>query len=150
MYVWIEQLTRVLLPLMQQTGVDTAEEVQVDTLAERMRQEAVKKGCTSSFQGVRSPYLESGNHGAEEAVVFVHGNPGSSKDWRDLLGQVGAFARAIAPDIPGYGQADKPKDFDYTVANYARHLDGILEPLINRPEEVTWFDGGGCHARFTS
>jgi len=139
-----------LLPLMKQTGVDTAEEVQVDTLDERMRQEAVKKGCTSSFQGVRSPYLESGNHGAEEAVVFVHGNPGSSKDWRDLLGQVGAFARAIAPDIPGYGQADKPKDFDYTVANYARHLDGILEPLINRPEEVTWFDGGGCHARFTS
>lgn len=45
-YAWIEQLTRVLLPLMQQTGVATAEEVQVDTLAERMRQEAVEKGCT--------------------------------------------------------------------------------------------------------
>lgn len=45
-YAWIEQLTRTLLPLMQQTGVAAAEEVQVDTLAERMRQEAVAKGCT--------------------------------------------------------------------------------------------------------
>ncbi|WP_029215056.1 class I SAM-dependent methyltransferase [Kallotenue papyrolyticum] len=45
-YAWIEQLTRTLLPLMQQTGIATAEAVQVDTLAERMRQEAVEKGCT--------------------------------------------------------------------------------------------------------
>lgn len=45
-YTWIEQLTRTLLPLMQQTGVATAEEVQVDTLAGRMRQEAVEKECT--------------------------------------------------------------------------------------------------------
>lgn len=45
-YAWIEQLTRTLLPFMEQTGVATAEEVQVDTLAERMRQEAVEKDCT--------------------------------------------------------------------------------------------------------
>jgi len=45
-YAWIEQLTRTLLPLMQQVGVATADEVQVDTLVERMRQEAVEKGCT--------------------------------------------------------------------------------------------------------
>ncbi len=45
-YAWIEQTTRSLLPLMQQTGVATADEVQVDTLAERMRQEAVEKDCT--------------------------------------------------------------------------------------------------------
>ncbi|MDR7554434.1 MAG: class I SAM-dependent methyltransferase [Armatimonadota bacterium] len=45
-YEWIAQTTRTLLPLMQQTGVATAEEVQVDTLAERMRREAVEKDCT--------------------------------------------------------------------------------------------------------
>lgn len=48
-YVWIEQLTRVLLLLMQQTGMVTAEEVQGDTLAERMRQEAVEKGLHLSL-----------------------------------------------------------------------------------------------------
>ena len=45
-YDWMAQTTRTLLPLIQQTGVATAEEVQVDTLAERMRQEAVEKDCT--------------------------------------------------------------------------------------------------------
>jgi ubiquinone/menaquinone biosynthesis C-methylase UbiE len=35
------QMTRVMLPLMQRTGVATAEEVDVETLAERMRAEAV-------------------------------------------------------------------------------------------------------------
>ncbi|GBD32122.1 Aklanonic acid methyltransferase DnrC [bacterium HR33] len=45
-YEWIAQTTRTVLPLMQQTGVATAEAVQVDTLAERIRQEAVEKDCT--------------------------------------------------------------------------------------------------------
>jgi len=42
-YAWIEQLTRTLLPLMQKTGVATPEEVMVDTLAARIREEAVAK-----------------------------------------------------------------------------------------------------------
>ncbi len=45
-YDWIAQVTRSVLPLMQQVGVATAEEVQVDTLAERMCREAVEKDCT--------------------------------------------------------------------------------------------------------
>jgi SAM-dependent methyltransferase len=42
-YAWIEQLTRTLLPVMQKTGVATPEEVRVDTLAARIRDEVVAK-----------------------------------------------------------------------------------------------------------
>lgn len=42
-YVWMEQLTRTLLPVMEKTGVATPEEVQVDTLAARIRDEVVTK-----------------------------------------------------------------------------------------------------------
>ena len=42
-YAWIEQLTRTMLPLIQKTGVATADEVQVDTLASRIRDEVVSK-----------------------------------------------------------------------------------------------------------
>lgn len=42
-YAFMEQTTRTLLPVMQQTGVATAEEVAVDTLADRIRTEAVAK-----------------------------------------------------------------------------------------------------------
>ncbi len=40
------QMTRVMLPLMQRTGVATADEVGVETLAERMRTEAVALDAT--------------------------------------------------------------------------------------------------------
>lgn len=79
--------------------------------------------------GVRSPTRETGQPGAGEAVVFVHGNPGSSGDWEDLAGRVGGFARAVALDMPGFGRADKPDGFDYTIAGYARHLGGALDQL---------------------
>ncbi len=111
-------------------------------LATTMTQVEVRKGEVI-FQGVRSPYLESGDRQTGEAVVFVHGNPGSSEDWRDLLGQVGTFARALAPDMPGYGQADKPKEFNYTVEGYALHLDGILNHLGVRRAHLVLHDFGG-------
>ena len=40
-YEWIAQLARTLLPVMQRTGVATPEEVDIETLASRMRDEAV-------------------------------------------------------------------------------------------------------------
>jgi len=77
--------------------------------------------------GIRSPIVRAGAPQASEAVVFVHGNPGSGDDWIGLIEQVSPFSRALAPDIPGFGKADKPDDFDYTVGGYARHFGGILD-----------------------
>jgi pimeloyl-ACP methyl ester carboxylesterase len=93
--------------------------------------------------GVRSPVLEAGPPGADEAVVFVHGNPGSSQDWVDLAQAVGAFGRAVAIDMPGFGQADKPPDFNYTVEGYARHLESALEQLGVRRAPLVLHDFGG-------
>ncbi len=45
-YDWITQVTRSIFPLMQAVGVATAEEVNLDTLAESIRREAVEKDCT--------------------------------------------------------------------------------------------------------
>jgi pimeloyl-ACP methyl ester carboxylesterase len=59
------------------------------------------------------------------------------------MGRVGAFARAIAPDMPGFGGADKPKDFDYTVAGYARHLGGIIDALGVQRAHLVLHDFGG-------
>ena len=98
---------------------------------------------TVSVAGVRSPVLCAGPDEASEAVVFVHGNPGPPEDWRPLLGEVGEFARAIAPAMPGYGDADKPRDFEYTVAGYARHLDGVLRELDVRRAHLVVHDFGG-------
>jgi SAM-dependent methyltransferase len=41
LYAFVEQMTRNLLPVMEKTGVATAEEVSIETLAARLRDEAV-------------------------------------------------------------------------------------------------------------
>jgi pimeloyl-ACP methyl ester carboxylesterase len=93
--------------------------------------------------GVRSPVLVSGPSAAEAAVVFVHGNPGSGRDWEALMSEVSTFARCVAPDMPGYGDADKPEDFDYTTEGYARHLGGLLDALAVRHAHLVLHDLGG-------
>ena len=96
-----------------------------------------------TVDGVRSPYLNAGPADAPEAVVFVHGNPGPAEDWRRLVARTGVFARAVAPDLPGYGGADKPDRFDYTVEGYARHLGGVLDQLGLRRVHLVLHDFGG-------
>ncbi|MFL5842975.1 MAG: alpha/beta fold hydrolase [Thermoleophilaceae bacterium] len=93
--------------------------------------------------GVRSPILQAGSRDRGEAVVFVHGNPGPAADWRGLLSQTGEFARAVAPDMPGYGGADKPRGFRYTVDGYADHLGGLLDALDISRAHLVLHDFGG-------
>lgn len=97
----------------------------------------------AAVDGVGSPVLVSGDASASEAVVFVHGNPGPKEDWQGLLTQTGEFARAIAPDMPGYGAADSPADFDYSRRGYARHLAGVLDQLRIERAHLVMHDFGG-------
>jgi pimeloyl-ACP methyl ester carboxylesterase len=96
-----------------------------------------------NVEGIRSPLLESGPGQAVEAVVFVHVNPGSSNDWRSLAELVGSFARVIAMDMVGFGAADKPTNFDYSVEGYARHLGALLAASGVRRVDLVLHDFGG-------
>jgi pimeloyl-ACP methyl ester carboxylesterase len=96
-----------------------------------------------SIDGVRSPILEFGPADAAEAVVFVHGNPGSTHDWESLAREVGEFGRALAMDMPGFGIADKPSDFDYSVTGYASHLGKLLTARGVRRVHLVMHDFGG-------
>lgn len=93
--------------------------------------------------GVRSPVAERGPADATEAVVFVHGNPGSGEDWAGLQSGLPDGVRAIAPDMPGFGSADAPDDFAYTVDGYATHLGGLLDELGIERAHLVLHDFGG-------
>jgi pimeloyl-ACP methyl ester carboxylesterase len=96
-----------------------------------------------TVDGVRSPLLHHGPEDAGEAVVFVHGNPGPKDDWRDLMDRLSPRIRAVAPDMPGFGEADRPRHFDYTADGYARHLGSVIDQLGVRRVHLVVHDFGG-------
>src|SRR6202041_3589195 len=93
--------------------------------------------------GIGSPVLEAGPPGAPEGVGFGPGNPGSSSDWTALVDAAGEFGRAVPFDMPGFGRADKPRDFNYHVSAYADFMQGALTELgIDRVHLVVHDFGG--------
>jgi pimeloyl-ACP methyl ester carboxylesterase len=103
----------------------------------------VERHAEVRVDGVRSPVVEAGPEAPAEAVVFVHGNPGSVHDWARLLTATGKHGRAIALDMPGFGEADKPKDFSYTIDGYSAHLDAALDQLGVERAHLVLHDFGG-------
>ena len=93
--------------------------------------------------GIRSPVIEAGPGDAREAVVFVHGNPGSSTDWTALVDAAGELGRAVAFDMPGFGRADKPSSFDYEVSAYGDFLQGAITELGIERVHLVLHDFGG-------
>lgn len=98
---------------------------------------------TIAVGDIRSPVLARGPVDAREAVVFVHGIFGSKEDWADLMGRLPQEVRAVAPDMPGYGAASRPSDFDYTVEGYSRHLAACLDQLGVDQADLVLHDFGG-------
>jgi len=76
-----------------------------------------------------TPLCEAGPADAREAVVFVHGNPGSSADWEPLLAAIGAHRRAVAWDAPGFGRAAGPAGLRQTVEAHAAFIGRALDTL---------------------
>lgn len=96
-----------------------------------------------TVDGISTPVSSAGDPDSSEAVVFVHGNPGSRRDWDDLLTRAAPFARAVAFDMPGFGRAERPAEFEYTVPGYARFLDAALKELAVERAHLVLHDFGG-------
>jgi pimeloyl-ACP methyl ester carboxylesterase len=96
-----------------------------------------------TVRGIRTVVREHGASQGGEAVVFVHGSPGSGADWDHLLLQAGRHTRAIAWDAPGFGQADKPRDFAQTVAGHGDFIGAMLAALDVHRVHLCVHDFGG-------
>jgi pimeloyl-ACP methyl ester carboxylesterase len=94
--------------------------------------------------GVRSPLIQAGPADDSEAIVFLHGNPGSRLDWEALVSEVGEFGHAVAFDMPGFGQSDKPRDFGYRIEDFAAYIEGALDELGVRRAHLVVHDFGGA------
>ncbi len=93
--------------------------------------------------GLQTRLLEAGPQDAEEAVVCIHGAPGSANHWDDLLPHIGEFARAVAIDLPGYGECERPPHLDYSPNLYAMFVGAAINQLGIRRTHFVMNDIGG-------
>lgn len=93
--------------------------------------------------GVLTRLLQAGPHQASEAVVFIHGNPGSASDWTHLVEEAGRIGRAVAFDLPDFGQTVAEPGFGNTVEEYADFVDRALETLGITSVQLVLHDFGG-------
>ncbi|MFJ2645712.1 haloalkane dehalogenase [Streptomyces sp. NPDC087420] len=95
-----------------------------------------------------TPVLDSTLHyedsGSGTPFVFLHGNPGSSHVWRNVLPRAGQ-GRLLAPDLIGMGRSGKP-DLPYRFADHARYLDAWFDALGLDRVVLIGHDWGGALA----
>jgi pimeloyl-ACP methyl ester carboxylesterase len=95
---------------------------------------------TVTVAGLRIRYLSGGSDTLRPPLILLHGGGTDSAtlSWGGLVGPLGERRRVFAPDMPGYGDSDRPKDAPY-------HLDYFGEIVLAFADHLglARFDVGG-------
>lgn len=83
------------------------------------------------------------DEGAGRPIVFVHGNPTWSFQFRNVIRHLAPTRRCIAPDHVGFGLSDKPTDFSYLPVDQARNFAAFLDSLDLHDVTLVVGDWGG-------
>lgn len=76
--------------------------------------------------GVRTRTVEGG---AGPGLLLLHGLGATSYSWRAVLPELAKARSVCAPDFPGFGRAEKPRGFDYSLAGFGAWLRALLREL---------------------
>jgi len=89
--------------------------------------------------------------GSGPPVVLLHGFPELAYSWRHQLPALEAAGfEAIAPDLRGYGESDRPKAVDdYAIAKLADDVMGLIDALGQGSAHLVGHDWGGSLAWVT-
>ena len=88
-------------------------------------------------------YIDEGNVKNEVPMIFVHGTPSWSFEFRDIINARSPQQRCIAPDHLGFGLSDKPSDIDYSVQAHARRFSAFIDEMNVGPIDLYLHDFGG-------
>jgi haloalkane dehalogenase len=98
---------------------------------------------TSRWMELPAGRMHYVDEGQGEPLLFVHGTPTWSFEWRHLIRACAATHRCIAPDHTGFGLSDRPRDFPYTPEAHADALAAFVERLDPPPLTLIVHDYGG-------
>ncbi len=91
-------------------------------------------------EGHRVHYVDEGRG---RPILFVHGTPSWSFEWRYAIKALSDRHRCVAPDHLGFGLSDKPADADYHPEDHARRLRALVHALDLRDVTLVVHDFGG-------
>jgi len=95
---------------------------------------------TFEVDNQRMHYIDEGKG---DCILFVHGTPSWSFDFRKLISELSRTHRCIAIDHIGFGLSDKPKDYHYTSRAHSNNLEKfILEKNLNNITLIVHDFGG--------
>lgn len=96
--------------------------------------------------GPGAVHVERYGHGGRP-IVLLHGFGTSSFLWRDVAPEIaGARHTAIAIDLLGYGESDRPIDTDFGIAAQTEYIDRALTALRVPRADLVGVDLGGAIA----
>jgi haloalkane dehalogenase len=82
--------------------------------------------------------------GSGKPVVFLHGNPTWSYQWRNIIPVVSPHARCLAPDFVGMGWSGTSPTKAYRFVDQARYMDAWFEALgLTKNVTLVGHDWGG-------
>jgi pimeloyl-ACP methyl ester carboxylesterase len=90
--------------------------------------------------GVQLHYVDEG---AGPPLLFVHGTPTWSFEWRHLIAGLRDSYRCIAPDHLGFGKSPRPADAEYSPAAHADRLRQFVTRLGLDDVTLVVHDFGG-------
>ncbi|WP_437971937.1 alpha/beta fold hydrolase [Sorangium sp. So ce260] len=90
--------------------------------------------------GSRVHYVDEGQG---ETLLFLHGNPAWSFQWRDLIHGLRGSHRCVALDYPGFGLSDAPAGFGFTPREQSRVVEELVDRLGLRDVTLVMQDWGG-------
>jgi pimeloyl-ACP methyl ester carboxylesterase len=97
----------------------------------------------SNYFDINGQKLHYIDEGKGETILFVHGTPSWSFDYRNIIKDLKENYRCIAIDHIGFGLSDKPEHYDYSTQNHSKTLEkfGLEKQLDNITLVVHDFGG---------
>jgi len=74
----------------------------------------------------------------DHPVLLFHGNPNSADDWVPFLEKLDGRRHAIAPDLSGWGEANRPDWFHWTMDSMAGWIAPPDRGINNLPVEYEY------------
>jgi pimeloyl-ACP methyl ester carboxylesterase len=84
---------------------------------------------TSKFMNLNGQNLHYIDEGQGSVLLFIHGTPSWSFEYRELIKTLSKNHRCIAYDHIGFGLSDKPEEYDYLLEKHASNLREFIDNL---------------------